>query len=163
MPRDNFGDVLSDTPFFLRESAAVNDRTFRGPCLGNFANFHVGVAWGGDNGGVSKDGQGEFWARFSLVAHLSSAGEKRQMVTFEILQETDIPLVQDLARRIWSKSYEDIITREQMEYMLEWMYSVEAIRSDLDKGVWWEVVRVWHQTVWLSLLNLQRGWSGQAE
>lgn len=43
--------------------------------------------------------------------------------------EKDIPLIQDLARRSWKNAYAEILSNEQMEYMLSEMYSETEIRS----------------------------------
>lgn len=45
--------------------------------------------------------------------------------------EKDIPLIQDLARRSWENAYADILSDEQMEYMLSEMYSEAEIGSHL--------------------------------
>ncbi|WP_079240540.1 GNAT family N-acetyltransferase [Chryseobacterium indologenes] len=39
----------------------------------------------------------------------------------------DIPLIQDLARRSWENAYADILSKEQMEFMLAEMYSEKEI------------------------------------
>ncbi len=39
----------------------------------------------------------------------------------------DIPLIQDLARRSWENAYADILSKEQMEFMLSEMYSETEI------------------------------------
>lgn len=39
----------------------------------------------------------------------------------------DIPLIQDLARRSWENAYADILSKEQMEFMLAEMYSENEI------------------------------------
>jgi ribosomal protein S18 acetylase RimI-like enzyme len=49
-------------------------------------------------------------------------------------------LLRDLARRIWHECYLGIITPEQIEFMLGWMYSEEEIRRQLAAGIPWEVV-----------------------
>lgn len=41
--------------------------------------------------------------------------------------EVDIPLIQDLARRSWENAYADILSKEQMEFMLAEMYSEKEI------------------------------------
>ncbi|WP_284461725.1 GNAT family N-acetyltransferase [Chryseobacterium sp.] len=43
----------------------------------------------------------------------------------------DIPLIQDLARRSWENTYADILSAEQMEYMLAEMYSETEIENHL--------------------------------
>lgn len=45
--------------------------------------------------------------------------------------EKEIPLIQDLARRSWENAYSDILSDEQMEYMLSTMYSTEEISNHL--------------------------------
>ncbi|MDH6252612.1 GNAT superfamily N-acetyltransferase [Chryseobacterium sp. H1D6B] len=45
--------------------------------------------------------------------------------------EKDIPLIQDLARRSWENAYAEILSSEQMEYMLATMYSQEEISNHL--------------------------------
>lgn len=47
--------------------------------------------------------------------------------------ENDIPLIQDLARRSWGNAYAEILSSEQMEYMLSTMYSAEEIGSQLQQ------------------------------
>ncbi len=53
---------------------------------------------------------------------------------------SDIPLLRDLAQRIWRACYPAIISTEQIEFMLGWMYSEEQIRKELAQGVTWEVI-----------------------
>lgn len=48
--------------------------------------------------------------------------------------ENDIPLIQDLARRSWENAYAEILSNEQMEYMLTTMYSQEEIADQLKKS-----------------------------
>jgi GNAT superfamily N-acetyltransferase len=43
----------------------------------------------------------------------------------------DIPLIQNLARRSWENAYADILSAEQMEYMLSEMYSETEIKNHL--------------------------------
>ncbi|NIF07190.1 GNAT family N-acetyltransferase [Chryseobacterium sp. Tr-659] len=45
--------------------------------------------------------------------------------------EKDIPLIQDLARRSWENAYAEILSVDQMDYMLSEMYSETEIKSHL--------------------------------
>lgn len=45
--------------------------------------------------------------------------------------ENDIPLIQELARRSWENAYAEILSNEQMEYMLGTMYSYDEILNHL--------------------------------
>ncbi len=60
-------------------------------------------------------------------------------LTFRTASPTDIPLLRELASRIWRTCYPGVITPDQIEYMLGWMYSEEMIASELSRGVLWEV------------------------
>ena len=69
---------------------------------------------------------------------------------FTILPATadDIPVLRDLAQRIWHAHYSGIISREQIDYMLARMYAAEVIRSELAAGVAWNLARhaAWRRT-----------------
>lgn len=55
------------------------------------------------------------------------------------LREEDISDLLRLARDIWYSRYPDIITVEQIEYMLAQRYSEAVIRTQLASGdVWWD-------------------------
>ena len=56
--------------------------------------------------------------------------------------EADIPLLRDLAQRIWRECYHGIITAEQIEFMLDWMYSEEEMRRQITAGVPWEIAEL---------------------
>ena len=46
----------------------------------------------------------------------------------------DIPLLSELAHRIWLAHYPDIIGMEQVEYMLQLLYSPEALCQQMETG-----------------------------
>jgi ribosomal protein S18 acetylase RimI-like enzyme len=46
--------------------------------------------------------------------------------------------IADLARLIWRSHYPGIISPEQIEHMLSWMYAVEVLRGELQAGVHFE-------------------------
>lgn len=48
--------------------------------------------------------------------------------------EKDIPLIQDLARRSWESAYAEILSAEQIEYMLTTMYSEKEIGGHLQNS-----------------------------
>ncbi|MBK9637364.1 MAG: GNAT family N-acetyltransferase [Bacteroidetes bacterium] len=49
-------------------------------------------------------------------------------------QPTEIPIIHALARKIWMAHYPSIISMEQIEYMLEKMYSKTALQQQLTEG-----------------------------
>jgi RimJ/RimL family protein N-acetyltransferase len=52
----------------------------------------------------------------------------------------DIAEIQMLARRIWDEAYREILSKEQIDYMLEMMYSGKVITAELLSGIVWEVI-----------------------
>ena len=46
--------------------------------------------------------------------------------------EGDLPLIASMADRIWKTVYPEIITMEQIEYMLKWGYSETALRKQVE-------------------------------
>jgi len=47
--------------------------------------------------------------------------------------EDDAEAIRDLAETIWHACYPGIITPEQIEYMLGWMYAPERVRTEIGK------------------------------
>ena len=50
------------------------------------------------------------------------------MFTIRKATTADCALIQKLAQQIFPVTYKDILTPEQTDYMMEWMYSVDNIR-----------------------------------
>ncbi|MBW8683905.1 GNAT family N-acetyltransferase [Chitinophaga rhizophila] len=53
------------------------------------------------------------------------------MYTIRIADTNDIPVLQQLRDEIWRPTYKDLLTPEQIDYMLEMMYSTEALTSQM--------------------------------
>ncbi len=47
---------------------------------------------------------------------------------------SDVDLIYSLAEKIWKVHYPDIITMDQIDYMLKMMYSKEALKLQMDEG-----------------------------
>ena len=45
--------------------------------------------------------------------------------------EKDIPLIRSLAQQIWPRTYAELISKEQIDYMMKMMYSEEAIKEQM--------------------------------
>lgn len=61
-----------------------------------------------------------------------------EKLSFKKADKSDIPVIFDLAVKIWRKHYPSIITVKQIEYMLEKMYSKESLAQQMDDGhVFW--------------------------
>jgi ribosomal protein S18 acetylase RimI-like enzyme len=53
--------------------------------------------------------------------------------------DADIPLLRQLAERVWRDYYPAIIGQAQVDYMLPLMYSEDVIRREITDGVVWEM------------------------
>ncbi|MCD7973011.1 MAG: GNAT family N-acetyltransferase [Candidatus Azobacteroides sp.] len=55
---------------------------------------------------------------------------------FEIKEASkkDCPLIHHLASQVWEPTYGNILSREQLEYMFDWMYSVPSLETQMDSG-----------------------------
>jgi ribosomal protein S18 acetylase RimI-like enzyme len=50
------------------------------------------------------------------------------------LDKSELAIVQDLAHRIWPSTYGEILSTEQMSYMLNWMYSIETLEESFESN-----------------------------
>lgn len=51
-----------------------------------------------------------------------------------VLTEPELSIVKHLAYKIWPVAYQSILTKEQMDYMLNWMYSIETLEKSYNSG-----------------------------
>ena len=56
------------------------------------------------------------------------------MCTFKKATAEDIPLIQELAEKSWNSAYKNILSKEQIFYMLQEMYSEEEISRQLQNS-----------------------------
>lgn len=56
---------------------------------------------------------------------------KDVMVTIRKAVLADAPIIEQLAWEIFPATYKDILSREQTEYMMEWMYSRESLSKQM--------------------------------
>ena len=52
----------------------------------------------------------------------------------KIAEEKDLPIIKKLAETIWPVCYKDVISPEQITYMLDLIYSMPSLKSQLQKG-----------------------------
>lgn len=60
---------------------------------------------------------------------------------FHDVNATNIHLVPQLATEIWNDCYKDIISQEQIDYMLNMMYNQEKINENLNNGEHWKILK----------------------
>jgi RimJ/RimL family protein N-acetyltransferase len=69
------------------------------------------------------------------------------MLKFKIAKEGEILLIQELAHTIWHSHYPGIISVEQIEYMLDLMYSANCINKEITDGHKWVLLLLKDQPV----------------
>ncbi len=57
------------------------------------------------------------------------------MVKVKQIHSEEIFIVNQLAHDIWPITYKDILTKKQIDYMLEWMYSVQTLQEEVQTGI----------------------------
>lgn len=56
------------------------------------------------------------------------------MISIRKLPADELSKVQSIAQRTWPTTFANILSSEQIEYMLNWMYSLEMLESQFEKG-----------------------------
>lgn len=56
------------------------------------------------------------------------------MLTIRHTTTADIPLIRELTFKVWPQTYRDILTSEQIDYMLEMMYSPASLEKQMQDG-----------------------------
>ncbi|MCW2118838.1 GNAT family N-acetyltransferase [Flavobacterium sp. 7A] len=56
------------------------------------------------------------------------------MITIEVAGKKDLNLIQKIAYQVWPVAYGEILSKEQMVYMLESFYSIATLSDNYDKG-----------------------------
>ncbi len=55
-------------------------------------------------------------------------------MTFSIATKEQFPIIRDLAYKIWPSAYGEILSKEQLDYMLDMIYSIESIEKQVAKN-----------------------------
>ena len=56
------------------------------------------------------------------------------MRSIQKIAEQDIPLIRQLTFQVWPQTYAALLTPQQIEYMLDLMYSEESLRRQMSEG-----------------------------
>ena len=56
------------------------------------------------------------------------------MIRIEKAGYDQLQLVHDMAQVVFRQTYRDILSQEQMEYMMEWMYSMPNLEKQIEEG-----------------------------
>jgi len=60
---------------------------------------------------------------------------------FHKVNATNIHLIKPLATAVWNVCYKEIISQEQIDYMLEMMYADDKILQAIEEGEQWEILK----------------------
>ena len=55
-------------------------------------------------------------------------------MTIRKATDADIPLIREMAYKIWPQTYGSILSKEQLDYMLELIYSEKALQQQMDQN-----------------------------
>lgn len=56
------------------------------------------------------------------------------MIEINQLSTEDVFIVNHLAKEIWPDTFKDILTPEQITYMLDWMYNIQTLQEQVQTG-----------------------------
>lgn len=56
-------------------------------------------------------------------------------MTFSVATHSQLGIIQDLAKAIWPDAYGAILSQEQLEYMMEMMYSLDSLENQLKNNI----------------------------
>ena len=59
----------------------------------------------------------------------------RIMIEVKQIHSEEIFIVNDLAHRIWPETFKGILSKEQITYMLDWMYDVNTLQDQVKTGI----------------------------
>lgn len=57
------------------------------------------------------------------------------MLSIRIASPEDIPLIRELTFKVWPQTYAAIISPQQIDYMLEMMYSETSLQKQMQEGI----------------------------
>ncbi len=60
--------------------------------------------------------------------------KKPCMANIEIVEKKDLKIIHDLANVIWPLVYDYMISKDQIDYMLDKMYSVSSLEKQMEEG-----------------------------
>ena len=63
------------------------------------------------------------------------------MIEINQLSKEDVTIVHHLAHEIWPQTFKDILSKEQIAYMLDWMYSIPTLQEQIETGYLYYLVK----------------------
>lgn len=56
----------------------------------------------------------------------------RSRIQLQLVESSDASAIETMAREIWPHAYGGIISKAQIDFMLDWMYSCEKIEAEIE-------------------------------
>ncbi len=78
------------------------------------------------------------------------------MITFPYVKVNEIFLLQQLAHQIWYEYYPSIISKEQISFMLEMMYSFSVINREIQEGFHWKFIQLYEEKIGFLSYNYEK-------
>jgi len=76
------------------------------------------------------------------------------MLKISEISESELQVIHDMAQVVFRHTYVNILSPEQMEYMMEWMYSLPNLRKQLEEGHHYYVAK--DEEVFCGYVSVQR-------
>ncbi|MGV0924834.1 GNAT family N-acetyltransferase [Empedobacter tilapiae] len=61
---------------------------------------------------------------------------------FHTVNEKNIHLVQPLAKEIWNECYKDLLSQDQINYMIDMMYNNDKVNEGIENSEIWEILKI---------------------
>lgn len=75
------------------------------------------------------------------------------MITITQASESQLPIIRQIAEQTWPTTYHQIISTEQIEWMLEWMYNLTELTQQYHAGTLFFIATQKHSPVGMASLS----------
>lgn len=66
---------------------------------------------------------------------------QQQITTVRKATKAEVPIIYQLALDIWPKAFEQLLSNEQIDYMLQMMYAPAVLEKEMERGVEFYILR----------------------
>lgn len=84
-------------------------------------------------------------------------------MTISVVSKNQLSIIRDLAYQIWPNAYGEILSKEQLEYMLNLIYSIDSLEKQIDNGHTFLLVEYGNQYVGFASYELNYENSNKAK
>ncbi|GAB2541878.1 GNAT family N-acetyltransferase [Spirosoma aerophilum] len=86
------------------------------------------------------------------------------MITITEATEPDFPIIRDIAYQTWPSTFGEILSAEQIEYMLNMMYSMDALKAQVnEKNHVFLLAQDSDSGVYLGFISYEFDYNGQSK